>query len=60
MTAPENHLIEVGDQPHEDVALCRAQGCSWRFRAASRTALMAAAYRHLADIFDPPTKETTA
>lgn len=56
---PNHHLIESGDQPHEDTAVCKAEGCGFRIKHPDRNVRMAASYRHIADLLDPP-KEKNA
>lgn len=57
MTAANHHLVEVGDQPQEDLAICKARGCGWTFRHKSRQLLLAASYQHVANATTP--KETS-
>ncbi len=55
----KQHVIECGDQPNEDLAMCRAKGCGWTLRHPDRNIRVAESYRHLADVIDPPTKGDT-
>lgn len=57
--SPFHHQVDLGDSPNPDLAKCMARGCKFSFRHPNRNVRLAAAYRHIADLLDPP-KETDA
>ena len=48
----DHHLIQDGDSPAETTAVC-SMG-DFRFKHPDRRKRLAACYRHLADVMDPP------